>query len=172
MLPELSKIKGIHPGIILKRELKLLGLKNYEFALAVDEFPQTISAIIKGKRGITPILSIAIGKQLQVDADYFMMLQASHEVSTLKQSINSPKKPNTRYIRKGLFWDSHIDKIDWQTNKKAVLKRVFERGNEQEIHEVIQFYGKEEIKHALSGLKNHFLPSYFENLRVHKIFQE
>ena len=33
--------------------------------------------------------------------------------------------------------------IDWEKNKLAVIYRVFERGNEQEIQEIIRFYGKE-----------------------------
>lgn len=70
MLPEIDKIKGIHPGVILKRELKKRGLKNKELALIVGEYPQTLSAIIKGKRRITPKLSIAIGKELGAEQEY------------------------------------------------------------------------------------------------------
>jgi len=33
--------------------------------------------------------------------------------------------------------------IDWEKNKLSVIYRVFERGNEQEIQEIIRFYGKE-----------------------------
>ncbi len=36
-----------------------------------------------------------------------------------------------------------MEKIAWEKQKKAVVKRVFERGNEVEKKEIIRFYGKE-----------------------------
>ncbi|MDH5380754.1 MAG: helix-turn-helix domain-containing protein, partial [Cyclobacteriaceae bacterium] len=77
MLPELYKIKGIHPGYILKRELKSRGLKSSQLATSIDEHKQTISAILNRKRKITPILSIKLSETFDVDQDYFMILQAS-----------------------------------------------------------------------------------------------
>ena len=56
MLPELSKIKGIHPGAIIKREIKSRGLKNNELANSLNEHAQTISSILNEKRGINPSL--------------------------------------------------------------------------------------------------------------------
>ena len=49
METELSIIKGIHPGFILERELKLRNLRKGQFALSLQEFPQTLVAITKGK---------------------------------------------------------------------------------------------------------------------------
>ncbi|MDD2983907.1 MAG: helix-turn-helix domain-containing protein [Crocinitomicaceae bacterium] len=54
MLPELSKIKGVHPGAILKRELNRQGLKGSELARYLGEHKQTISAILNKKRDINP----------------------------------------------------------------------------------------------------------------------
>lgn len=31
-----------------------------------------------------------------------------------------------------LFWDTKTSTIDWERHKKAIIKRVFERGNEME----------------------------------------
>lgn len=39
MLPEISKIKGIHPGVILKREIQSRGLKNNALANSLHEHP-------------------------------------------------------------------------------------------------------------------------------------
>jgi hypothetical protein len=41
-----------------------------------------------------------------------------------------------------------MQKIDWQMQKEAVMNRVFERGNKQEINEIMHFYGLQ------SGKKN------------------
>ncbi|KDN54385.1 DUF6922 domain-containing protein [Flavobacterium seoulense] len=35
-------------------------------------------------------------------------------------------------LRPVLFWDTKINTIDWEKQKKAIIKRVFERGNEKE----------------------------------------
>lgn len=151
MLPELSKIKGVHPGALLKREIKLRDMKNYEFADFIGEYPQTLSAILKGKRGINANLSIKLGEKLDVDKDYFMMLQASYDVKKADIS-NRDKVPNKEVFRRVLFWDADFDKIDWTNNRRAIIKRVFERGNELEINEIIRFYGKEAVCHELEGI--------------------
>lgn len=152
MLPELSKIKGIHPGAILSREIKLRGLKKYELAIAVGEHPQTISSILSEKRGINPKLSIRLGQILGIDEDYFMILQASYEVKKLAKHDKNVT-PELNKIRKILFWDTDFNKIDWVRNQSAIIKRIFERGNEMEIKEIISFYGEEAIRIELMKLK-------------------
>ena len=165
MLPDISKIKGIHPGAILKREIKSQGLKNKELASLVNEHAQTIGAVLKGKRSINPKLSIKLGMQLGVDSDYFMVLQASYDVKKVYSSIISKKTPNLKHIRKALFWDTNFNNIDWEKSKKAIIKRIFERGNDKEINEIISFYGLETIKQELKDISFNFLPSFKYNLR-------
>ncbi len=46
MQKKLKILKGIHPGIILERELKELNLSKRKFALSINEHPQTICSII------------------------------------------------------------------------------------------------------------------------------
>ena len=165
MLPELNKIKGIPPGIILKWEIKKRGLKNKDLAIIVNEHPQTISAILKEKRSITPGLSIKLGESFNVDADYFMLLQASYDVKKagLKNSIH--QTPNLRKIRQALFWDTDFNTIDWYKSKRAILKRIFERGNEQEIKEIINFYGFESVKSEVAKIKDSQLHYFDENVK-------
>lgn len=166
MLPKISKIKGIHPGAILKRELKTLGIRSNEFAELVNEHKQTISAIINEKRGINPALSIKLAKQLHVADDYFMYLQSSYDVkSELKKFIKSNGTPNLSLFRKILFWDTDFDNIDWEIQKSAIILRVFERGNELEINEIISFYGRQNVKRLANLNKNHFHAIFYENVR-------
>jgi len=173
MIPEISRIKGIHPGAILKREIKNRGLKNKELAASINEHAQTISAILNEKRGMNPKLSIKLGEKLGVDNDYFMLLQASYDVRKMEEIKLNQKTPNLKNIRKSLFWDTNFDNIDWNKNKKAIIKRLFERGNEKEISEIIAFYGIESIKRELKTIKNDFFPSFNHNVRkyadVHNI---
>lgn len=52
-------------------------------------------------------------------------------------------------LRSVVFWDTDMNSIDWEKNKLAVINRVFERGNKQEIEEIIRFYGKEIVLKCL-----------------------
>ncbi|KDN55648.1 DUF6922 domain-containing protein [Flavobacterium seoulense] len=48
-------------------------------------------------------------------------------------------------LRPVLFWDTKKSTIDWEKHKKAIIKRVFERGNEMKKKEIIRFYGSEMV---------------------------
>lgn len=163
MLPEIAKIKGVHPGAVLSRELKRRGLESKQFALSLGEYPQTINAISRGRRGINPALSIKLGHALGVDSAYFMLLQAYYEVEKEhKELLKTQSKPDLSKIRSILFWDTDINQIDWQKQKKAVIIRIFERGNDTEIKEIISFYGKELVEKELKEIPQ-FLPTLTEN---------
>ncbi len=164
MIPEFSKIKGIPPSAILKRELKNRNIKSKELADSIGEHKQTISAILNGRRGINPSLSIKLGHFFNIDEDYFLLLQASYDVKKIKQKEYLSQKPNLKLIRKSLFWDTDFDNIDWQKNKRAVIKRIFERGNEQEIKAILSFYTKKIVVEELKTIKGSFLPSFQENV--------
>ena len=48
-------------------------------------------------------------------------------------------KPDLSKIRKTLFWDTTFDRIDFTAHSRYVINRVFERGAEEEILEIISF---------------------------------
>ncbi len=146
MNKDIQIIKGIHPGIVLERELKKRKLAKGRFALSISEYPQTIGAITKGKRDMNTSLSIKVEQALGIDEGYFMILQVYHDIKKAKQQQQTNNQPNLSLIRPALFWDTSITKIDWEKQKRSVIKRVFERGNEQEKEEIIRFYGKQTIE--------------------------
>ena len=163
MLPQLSKIKGVHPGLILKRELSRRNIKASELANNIGEHKQTISAILNQRRGINPSISIKLANEFNIEADYFMLLQASYDVEKASNLITN-RLPNLSNFRKVLFWDTTLDKIDWTKNKRAVIKRILERGNKKEINEIIAFYGKKEISNTIKSIKDSYLPSFKNNV--------
>ena len=163
MLPRLNKIKGIHPGTLLRWELNNRNLKGSELADTIGEHRQTISAILNKRRGINPNLSIKLSKEFRTDKDYFMLLQASYDVKVLLES-EIKKTPNINNIRKIIFWDTDFNKIDWNKNRKAVIKRILERGNKTEINEIISFYGKKIISKEIKSIKKSHLPSFEKNI--------
>lgn len=55
-------------------------------------------------------------------------------------------KPN---LPKRLFWDFRYDKMDWRGDYLTVMERVFERGDNEELEEMIRFYGRDQVVHAV-----------------------
>lgn len=144
----LEKYKGIHPGFILEREFRKRALHKRSFALSIGEHPQTLNAITKGKRKLNTALALKIEERLGLEEGTLAILQTYFDINEEKQK-REYNTPNLALIRKSLFWDTDITMIDWDKHYKAVIRRIFERGNETEKQELIHFYGAEKIKTAL-----------------------
>lgn len=165
MKRRLDILKGIHPGVFIGKELKKRKIPSGRFAIAINEYPQTLSAVINGRRSINLPLSLKIEKKLGYDEGFLMTLQLYHDIKILKQEESAKHKPNLSKFRKVIFWDTDMEKIDWTKNKRAVIERVFERGNEMEKEEIIRFYGQEEVNHYLDEYKNYLAST--ERLNKH-----
>ena len=138
-----EKYKGIHPGVVLDRELAKKGLKKRPFALGLNIYPQHLNELTKAKRGITAELAIKIDEVLGLEEGTMFLLQAHYELKRARLKMQS--RPDFKVLRKALFWDTNIEQIDWQKQAAWVIKRVFERGDDQEKNEISRFYGKEKI---------------------------
>jgi len=112
-------------------------------------------------------LSIKLSRAFGTDKDYFMLLQASYEVKKAESEFRVA--PNTDIFRKVIFWDTDFDKIDWDKNKSAVIKRVLERGNKKEIEEIISFYGREIISKEIKTMKKSVLPAFEKNIKDYNL---
>jgi addiction module HigA family antidote len=148
MIKQYQKYKGIHPGIVLARELKKRSIKQRPFALALEEHPQTFNAITKGKRGISTSLALKIERELGLEEGTLVILQAYYDIQKIKEK-NNQKTPDLSILSKSLFWDTDIKHIDWERQYRAVIKRVLERGNESDKKEISRFYGAEKVRQAL-----------------------
>jgi len=148
MNAELSIIKGVHPGFILERELKQRHIHKGPFAISINEYPQTLGSITKGKRKMNTDLALKIEKALGIEEGFFMTLQVFYEIKELKKR-QSILHPDFTKLRRVLFWDTKMENIDWETQKNSVIKRVFERGNDIEKNEIIRFYGQDIVNNAL-----------------------
>lgn len=142
---ELEILKGIHPGIILDRKIKERKLSKGRFALMINEYPQTLGAITKGKRSMNTNLALKIEQELNLPEGFLMTLQVFYEIKQEKRKLTEKILPDFSKLRRGLFWDTDFEKIDWQRQKRAVIQRVFERGNDTEKGEISRFYGDSEI---------------------------
>ncbi len=150
IVKDLFILKGLHPGIVLERELKKRKLSKGRFALSINEFPQTLSAISAGKRSMNTPLALRIEKALKIEEGYFMTLQIFHEIREEKRKLGKNYHPDLSKLRKVLFWDTKLEKIDWQQHQASIIKRVYERGNDAERDEIVRFYGSANVKEVLA----------------------
>lgn len=150
MNEQLSILKGIHPGQFLDRELRRRSIKSKELAFAIGEHPQTLSAIIRGRRAMNTPLSLRIERNLQLEEGLLMSLQVFFEIEQEKRKQASLHCPDLNKFRPALFWDTTLDRIDWSNNRRYAIQRIFERGTESEILEAIRFYGTDTIRHTLN----------------------
>lgn len=139
----LEIIKGVHPGKFLERELKKHIINNRQFALSIGEHPQTIGAIINGKRRMNIALSLKIEEKLKLEEGFLMTLQLHYDIKLSK--YDPDYKPDLSKIRKITFWDTTLETIDWKKMKRSVIERIFSYGEEEEQKEIIRFYGKERV---------------------------
>lgn len=150
-----KKYKGIHPGVILKRELNKRSIKERPFALSLNEHPQTLNAITNGKRGISVAFALKAERALEMEEGTLSVLQVFYEIYQIKEQekYETQQIPNLKNIDSVLFWDTDIRKIDWKQQYRAVIQRVFERGDEKAKEEMIRFYGVERVKQVLRELE-------------------
>ena len=151
MKTTLEIIKGVHPGKFIERELAKQNISKRQFALSIGEYPQTLGTIIKGNRNMNTKLSLKIEEKLGFEEGFLMTLQVFYDI---KQSKKDPNyKPDLSKLRKGVFWDTTFEKIDWRLMKKSIIQRVFSYGNEIEQEEIRRFYGKEDVDANLLTIK-------------------
>ena len=158
MINRIDILKGIHPGKIIERDLSKKHLTQRTLAKTVGVPYQTINAIISGRRNITLETALNIEKTLGYDEGFLLILQDFHNISVYKEKKSKEKYSQAPNIRKSLFWDSDFNKIDWEKYSKAVITRVWERGNQIEKEEIARFYN---IK--ITDISDYILPSNCPN---------
>ncbi len=153
MIPTVQSVKGQHPGIVLEKILKERGIKHRPFAAKIHERPPSLVAILKGRKAITPRLSIEIERALDIkdNEGYFFLLQAYYELAEAKAKLNKEEFfPDLTRIRPTLFWDmGGLKNVEWQRKKRSVIRRVLKRGNKTEIREICRFYGRIVVANCL-----------------------
>ena len=53
------------------------------------------------------------------------------------------------HLSKQAFWDVDMEKLDYEIQANAIIRRVFDNGSWEDILEVIAYYGKEKVISAL-----------------------
>lgn len=77
---ETKKFHEVHPGAILKEELRARGLSAAAFALKLRVPPQRVQEIVAGKRAITPETALRIGAALGTGARLWLAMQQAYDL--------------------------------------------------------------------------------------------
>jgi hypothetical protein len=62
--------------------------------------------------------------------------------------INEVRRPN---LPRSLFWEFDFDKIDWRRSYRTIIERVLDAGSVEHWEEMIRFYSRENVIHALKN---------------------
>lgn len=74
--------RAIHPGEILREELKERGITQKDFAREIDMLPAHLNEVIKGKRSINPSLAMKLEKHLGIPYKSWMSIQNGYDYDT------------------------------------------------------------------------------------------
>jgi addiction module HigA family antidote len=73
-------IMSIHPGeILLEEYLRPLSISQNALARALSITPKTISEIVLGKRGVSPEMSLRLGKFFDQSPRFWLNLQTEYD---------------------------------------------------------------------------------------------
>jgi len=153
MYEQYLQLSSIPCGAILNRIMTKEGISQSQLAERSGIVRQRICDYLANRRRITVEASLCLEKALRISIEgFFYRIQANHDIYTCMQKLAIKNRPNLEHFRKAVFWDTDIEKLDWDKNRKWIIRRVFEYGGEEEIFETIRFYGKENIKEVLSEI--------------------
>lgn len=77
--------RTVHPGDVLAKQLRTLGVSPTELARQIAVPPNRISQIIHGKRAITGDTALRLAHWFGTDPRFWMDLQAQHEVRVAQE---------------------------------------------------------------------------------------
>jgi antitoxin HigA-1 len=79
-----------HPGKVLREDfLKPLDLSQYALAKAIAVPQIRISAIVNGKRAITPDTALRLSRYFGTSAEFWMGMQATYDLEMARDRIGA-----------------------------------------------------------------------------------
>ena len=80
ILNDVLPVYAVHPGSILVEELKERGIKQKDFAKSIGMEAPHLSALIHGKRNITPAIASRLESGLGIPASIWLNLQNQYNL--------------------------------------------------------------------------------------------
>jgi addiction module HigA family antidote len=80
----------VHPGEVLREDfLKPLGMSQYALAEALSVPEMRISAIVNGKRAITPDTALRLGRFFGTSAEFWLGMQTSYDLERTRDRVGA-----------------------------------------------------------------------------------
>ena len=80
-----DKLKPVHPGKILRRELmEPLGINSRQLAQALDVPPNRINQIVNEQRAVTADTARRLGRYFGTGPEFWMNIQARYDMDVLE----------------------------------------------------------------------------------------
>lgn len=89
-------MRPVHPGEVLRGELKELGLSANAIAQALDVPANRISAILKGQRGITADTALRLSRFFGTTPQVWMNLQKTYELRVAENEVGKAIARNVK----------------------------------------------------------------------------
>jgi addiction module HigA family antidote len=79
-----------HPGEILREDfLKPLGLSQYALAKALGVPEVRVSAIVNGKRTVTPDTALRLARYFATSPEFWLGMQATYDLETARDRVGA-----------------------------------------------------------------------------------
>ena len=137
------------PGEFIKAELEKRGWSQADFAQILSRPLPTVNEIIKGKRGITPEMAVALGSAFNQPAEIWIHREAAYR---LAQVQSAPDKETV--IKASLFSEAPVKEMQkrgWISSSKQsaeILKEELEGFWVENIKAVARKSGDDEFSNA------------------------
>ncbi len=89
---------SVHPGRILKRELKARGLSANKLALALRVPSGRITTILNGKRAITPETALRLSRYFGNSAQFWMNLQTRYDITVTERELGTRIDTEVKHV--------------------------------------------------------------------------
>lgn len=86
----MSELTFPHPGEILRAEfLEAMNLSQYKLAVGAGLPHSRVTAIIKGRRAITPDTALRLARYFGTSAEFWLGLQKEYELRKARQELGA-----------------------------------------------------------------------------------
>jgi addiction module HigA family antidote len=81
------EVPTVHPGRLLKRELKARALSANRLALDLGVPSGRITEVLNGRRAITADTAVRLGRYFSNSAQFWLALQSQYDVTAVRRTL-------------------------------------------------------------------------------------
>jgi len=80
-----GEVLAVHPGRLLKRELKARALSANRLAIDLGVPSGRITDILNGRRAMTADTAVRLGRYFGINAQFWLDLQSQYDIATVEK---------------------------------------------------------------------------------------